>query len=82
LTFRQSFEYKDLKLRIPKGLRPLEERSNNQHKMKKSAKKKRHPNIKKAIAHIEKLQKGQRDMALSLQQTKDMLARTPFHPAP
>ena len=49
-------------------------------RMKKSAKKKRHPNIKKAIADIENLQKRQKDIALSLQKTKDILTRTPFHP--
>jgi hypothetical protein len=47
-------------------------------KTKKSAKRKRHPNITKAISDIKKLQKGHKKMALDLEKTKTMLLRTPF----
>ena len=49
-------------------------------KKKKPTKKRRHPNITKAIADIKKLQKGHKKMALDLEKTKAMLLRTPFTP--
>jgi hypothetical protein len=48
-------------------------------KPKKSSKKKRHPNITKAIADIKKLQNGHKKMALHLEKTKVALLKTPFH---
>jgi hypothetical protein len=49
-------------------------------KKKQPAKKRRHPNIKKAVADIEKLQKAHKQMALNLEKTKAALLRTPFTP--
>jgi hypothetical protein len=45
---------------------------------KKKQPKKRHPHVTRAIANIEKLQKGHKDMILNLQKAKSALLRTPF----
>ena len=49
-------------------------------KTKKSAKRKQHPNIKKAVADIKKLQKAHKKMALELEGTMKTLRATPFFP--
>jgi hypothetical protein len=49
-------------------------------KTKKSAKRRRDPNITKAIAQIKEIQKGQKKMALELEKTKALLVKTPFTP--
>jgi hypothetical protein len=49
-------------------------------KTKKSVKRRRHPNITKAIADIKKLQKGHKKMALHLEKTAAALHQTPFTP--
>jgi hypothetical protein len=45
-------------------------------KKKKPAK--RHPDVTRAIAHIEKLQKGHKEMVLHLEKAKQKLINTPF----
>jgi hypothetical protein len=40
--------------------------------------KKRHPDVTRAIAHIEKLQKGHKKMLLDLEKAKNRLKATPF----
>ncbi len=49
-------------------------------KTKKSAKRRRHPNITKAIANIKKLQEGHKKMVLHLEKTAAALHQTPFTP--
>jgi hypothetical protein len=49
-------------------------------KPKKSSKRKRHPNITKAIADIKKLQNAHKKMSLQLEKTKAALVDTPFAP--
>ncbi|HEY2143217.1 MAG TPA: hypothetical protein VGH06_02590 [Candidatus Udaeobacter sp.] len=41
--------------------------------------KKRHPHVTRAIAHIEKLQKGHKEMILHLEKAKSTLKATPFN---
>lgn len=45
---------------------------------KKKQPKKRHPHVTRAIAHIEKLQKGHKKMILDLEKAKSALKATPF----
>jgi hypothetical protein len=45
---------------------------------KKKPRKKRHPDVTRAIAHIEKLQKGHKEMVLHLERAKTRLKATPF----
>ncbi len=47
---------------------------------KKPAKKRRHPSVVKAIAHIEKIQKDHKELALDLQKTRATLLKMPFMP--
>jgi len=42
----------------------------------------RHPHVRQAIAHIEKIQKGHRKMALDLEQAKKRLKAMPFTSMP
>ena len=58
----------------------LKERITTMPKTKKSAKKKQHPNITKAIATTKKLQKDHQKMALDLKRTAAALQKTPFTP--
>jgi hypothetical protein len=46
---------------------------------KKKQPKKRHPKVTRAIAHIEKLQKGHKEMILNLEKVKTTLRATPFN---
>jgi len=45
---------------------------------KKKQPKKRHPHVTRAIANIEKLQKGHKEMILHLEKAKTALKATPF----
>jgi hypothetical protein len=46
--------------------------------MPKRKPKKRHPHVTRAIAHIEKLQKGHKKMVLDLERAKTRLKAMPF----
>jgi hypothetical protein len=46
---------------------------------KKRKPRKRHPHVTRAIAHIEKLQKGHKKMILDLERAKNRLRATPFN---
>ncbi len=48
--------------------------------MPKQKPKKQHPSIKKAIAHVDKLQKAHKKMVLDLEKTKKALKAMPFMP--
>lgn len=45
---------------------------------KKRKPKKRHPDVTRAIAHLEKLQQGHKKMVLDLEKAKNRLKATPF----
>lgn len=48
--------------------------------MPKQKRKTQHPRVKKAIAHVEKLQKDHKKMVVQLEATKKALKAMPFMP--
>lgn len=48
--------------------------------MPKQKRKTQHPRVKKAIAHVEKLQKAHKKMVVQLEATKKALKAMPFMP--